>query len=150
MFTTYRDTEMVIEGFDDHHRSQLWWCVEQELIHPWFYLQLSHRSGSEISTSMMMVHHAHELREFVNSQSKRTWLDQVMLITPPHTNGKAQWLMERLEKIVVFSSPLRTEFELQYEVSGGEKYYLNGACNLQNFSESLTLFDSDNDLTRGK
>ncbi|MBK4993094.1 hypothetical protein IAE39_001268 [Pseudomonas sp. S37] len=150
MFTTYRHTEMVIEGLEGHGHSQLWRCVEQELIHPWFYLQVSRKSGSQISTSMMMVHHAQELRDLIDCQSSHTWLDEVMLVTPPHTNGQAQWMMEKLEKLSVLSSRGTNDFELQYEVKGGHSYFLNGRHDPQGFSTSHVLFDSTNDLLSRK
>jgi hypothetical protein len=50
---------------------------------PWFYLQVVHRSGRENFASMLMMYHAHELKQLVDAQSNRMWVEQVQLVTPP-------------------------------------------------------------------
>jgi hypothetical protein len=107
MFTTYPRAEITFETPDatnSHEGQRVWSFVEQELLLPWFYLQVVRRVGRENYASMLMMYHVHELKQFIDAQSNRVWVEQVQLVTPPHMNGQSIWLMEPLNR---YGSPGR-------------------------------------------
>lgn len=146
MFTTYRSAEITIKGLEQNQRSQLWSCVEQEAIHPWYYLQIGRWGRKAHSSSMMMVHHAHELRDLVDSQSNLTWLEQVQFVCPPHMNGKNFWTMEHLERISVLGFPDSDDYDIEISVTGGNSYYLNGIGRTYSATVNHVLFEAVRDI----
>lgn len=90
MFTTYRHAEMTLDSATESSPTQLWKSVEQELMLPWFYLQVARHSKREPYTSMLMIYHAHEVLEILESQSNLAWVEQIQFVTPPHMNGQSR------------------------------------------------------------
>jgi len=149
MFTTYHSSEIVIEDLPESPKTQIWRCVEQELIHSWFYLQIGRWGRTESSISMMMIHHAHELREMVDRQSNLIWIEQVQFVSPPHLNGLSRWMMEPLMKIDVLAlSGAENAYGLRVDVTGGHSYFLNGADDLRAARVVNVLFDAAVHLKR--
>jgi hypothetical protein len=148
MFTTYPQAEIVFDSphaLDSHEGQRVWSFVEQELLLPWFYLQVVRRSGRENYASMLMMYHAHELKQFIDAQSKRVWVEQVQLVTPPHMNGQSTWLMEPLTMAGIVMDPRDGSHFLVYQVAGGATYSLrdNTDTNLEPFR---VLFSGERDL----
>jgi hypothetical protein len=138
---------MVIEDLPASPTTQLWRCVEQELIHPWFYLQIGRWARTESSISMMMIHHAHELRELVDRQSNLIWIEQVQFVSPPHVNGLSMWMMEPLLKVVVLALPgPENTYGLRVDVAGGRSYFINGADQSRSEEVVNVLFDAKGHL----
>lgn len=147
MFTTYRSSEIVIEDYPDSATTQIWRCVEQEIIHSWFYLKIGRWGRTESSVSMMMIHHAHELRQLVDRQSNLIWLEQVEFVSPPHVNGLSRWMMQPLLKILVLAQlGAESAYGLRVDVAGGHSYFLNGGEALQSANVINVLFDADKHL----
>ncbi len=150
MFTTYRSSEMVIEGYPESPATQIWRCVEQEIIHSWFYVQIGRWGRTESSASMMMIQHAHELRELADRQSNLIWIEEIQFVSPPHVNDLSRWMMEPLTKIVVLALPgAEGGYGLRVDVSGGHSYFLNGGNELRTAKVVSVIFDADKHL-RGK
>jgi len=147
IFTTYRSTEITIEGLDKLQQSQMWRCVEQEVIHPWYYVQIGRWGRRSASSSMMMIHHAHELRELVDRQSNLSWLEQVHFVCPPHMNGTSSWTMEPLIKISVLTFPNSEDYDLQINVAEGHSYFLNGIGNATACTVAHILYDATRDIS---
>ncbi|MGF0238076.1 hypothetical protein ACQR3P_04185 [Rhodococcus sp. IEGM1300] len=148
MFTTYRHTEIGLELPEElcsAPHQQLWSCVEQELILPWFYLQVVRRYGRELNATMLMLYHAHELKQYVDYQSTRTWIEQVQLVTPPYMNGQARWLMEPLQQVSLVEAPTDGAHFLVFKVTSGSTYSLRGDLDLT-LPAMHVLFCAETDL----
>lgn len=151
MFTTYPRGEITFDQPDEPDSSagqRVWRCVELELMVPWLYLQVVRRFGKENYTSMLMIYHAHELKQFVDEQSDQTWLEQVQLVTPPHMNGQSGWLMEPLTMAGIVVDPRDGSHFLVYQVESGAIYSLrdDADVSLEPFS---ILFSAENDIRSG-
>jgi len=148
MFTTYPSAEITFDRLDDpnsHASQRVWSFVEQELLLPWFYLQVVHRSGREDYASMLMLYHAHELKQWIDNQSRRMRVEQVQLVTPPYMNGKSTWLMEPLTMAGIVADPRDASHFLVYQVANGAIYSLRDKveAGLRPFK---ILFSSELDL----
>lgn len=148
MFTTYRSTEVQFSHLGDprYADTQIWRYVEQELMYPWFYLQVVRVGSSETGTSMLMVQHAKDLGEIVKCETPSWWLEQVQLVSPPHMNGKGQWLMEPLHKITIHESPSLGGLCECFEVADGSRYTIAGSEVLENATLLQVIFDAEIDL----
>ncbi|UUJ40908.1 hypothetical protein L1A22_00885 [Pseudomonas extremaustralis] len=150
MFTTYPRAEIAFDLPDEPASpagQRLWSYVEQELLMPWFYIQVVHRSGRENFASMFMMYHAHELKQFIDAQSNRVWVEQVQLVTPPHVNGQPIWLMEPLVKVAIVADPMDGSHCLVYQVASGATYSLRDDLD-KNLAPICTLFSEERDLRR--
>lgn len=150
MFTTYPRAEIAFDLPDEPASpagQRLWSYVEQELLMPWFYIQVVQRSGCESFASMFMMYHAHELKQFIDAQSDRVWVEQVQLVTPPHVNGQSAWLMEPLVKVAIVADPVDGSHCLIYQVASGSSYSLRDDLN-KNLDPVCTLFSEARDLRR--
>lgn len=150
MFTTYPRAEIAFDLPDEPASpagQRVWSFVEQELMLPWFYIQVAHRSGRENFASMLMMYHAHELKQLVDAQSNRVWVEQVQLVTPPHVNRQSTWLMEPLTMAGIAADPQDGSYFLVYQVASGTVYSLR-----DDFDKSLApfsiLFSDVRDLRR--
>jgi hypothetical protein len=150
MFTTYRHAEITIDSTDELQSSQLWSYVEQELVLPWFYVQMARLVNNKPYTNMLMLYHAHELKELVDSQSSLAWLEQVHFVTPPYMNGGVHWLMEPLDTVAIIHSPSDGDPVLTFRVSTGVTYSLRSELGLAELPPFKVLFSASNDLRPGQ
>lgn len=148
MFTTYPRAEITFETPDatnSHEGQRVWSFVEQELLLPWFYLQVVRRAGRENYASMLMMYHVHELKQFIDAQSNRVWVEQVQLVTPPHMNGQSIWLMEPLTMAGIVMDPRDGSHFFVYQVAGGATYSLRDDADA-NLKPYRVLFSGERDL----
>ncbi|WP_324743278.1 hypothetical protein [Pseudomonas veronii] len=127
MFTTYPSAEITFDGLEQgspHGAQRVWSFVEQELLLPWFYVQVVRRTGGEDFASMLMLYHAHELKQWTDNQSNRMRVEQVQVVTPPHMNGQSTWLMEPLMMAGIVEDPRDHSHYLIYQVESGTIYSL--------------------------
>ncbi|AMN82720.1 hypothetical protein [Pseudomonas azotoformans] len=150
MFTTYPGAEITFDAPDtkkSHTVQKVWSFVEQELLLPWIYLQVSRRSGRENYASMLMIYHAHELKQFIDAQSNRVRVEQVHLVTPPHVNGQSTWLMEPLTMVRIAADPRDGSRFIVYQVENGMNYSLRSDADLH-LKPYEILFSDERDLKR--
>ncbi|HIE3847294.1 TPA: hypothetical protein ACXNGQ_004540 [Pseudomonas aeruginosa] len=150
MFTTYPRAEIAFDLPDEPASpagQRVWSFVEQELIMPWFYMQVVHRSGRENFASMLMMYHAHELKQFIDAQSERVWVEEVQLVTPPHVNKQSTWLMEPLTMAGIATAPQDGSNVLVYQVASGTIYSLRDDLE-KNLAPYSVLFSAERDLQR--
>ncbi|MHA6575417.1 hypothetical protein [Pseudomonas yamanorum] len=148
MFTTYPRAEISFDPPNEPSSptgQRIWSFVEQELLLPWFYLQVVHRSGEECHASMLMMYHVHELKQFIDAQSNCVWVEQVQLVTPPYMNGKLVWLMEPLVQAGVVEDPRDGAHFVVYKVANGGRYSLRDDADV-NLPLLKILFSSERDL----
>ncbi|OAE12363.1 hypothetical protein AZH11_12905 [Pseudomonas simiae] len=148
MFTTYSRGEIVYDlpgEFPSPAGQRIWSFVEQELLLPWFYLQVVRRSGKESYASMLMMYHVHELKQFIDAQSNCAWVEQVQLVTPPHMNGHLSWLMEPLIEAGLVEDPRDGAHFVVYKVASGSMYSLRNDADV-NLPPLKILFSSGRDL----
>jgi hypothetical protein len=148
MFTTYPRAEITFETPDAsnlHEGQRVWSFVEQELLLPWFYLQVVRRVGQENYASMLMMYHVHELKQFIDAQSNRVWVEQVQLVTPPYMNGQSIWLMEPLTMAGIVMDPRDESHFFVYQVASGATYSLRDDADA-NVKPFRVLFSGERDL----
>jgi len=127
MFTTYPGAEIAFDPAAapaSQSGQKVWSFVEQELLLPWLYLQVVRRSGQENYASMLMMYHVHELKELVDAQSNRVWLEEVQVVTPPHMNGSPTWTMEPLSVAGIVADPKSGDHFAVYKTEAGSVYSL--------------------------
>ncbi|MEE4129128.1 hypothetical protein [Pseudomonas viridiflava] len=150
MFTTYPFAEIAFDMADEPKSpagQRVWSYVEQELLMPWFYIQVVHRVGSADFASMFMMYHAHELRQFIDAQSGSVWVEQVQLVTPPHVNGQSAWLMEPLTMAGIVADPQDGSHFLVYQVLNETIYSLRDDAD-KNLTPFKILFSAERDLRK--
>ncbi|UNM22852.1 hypothetical protein K0P33_16055 [Pseudomonas sp. ArH3a] len=94
---------------------------------------------------MLMLYHAHELKQYVDYQSTRTWIEQVQLVTPPHMNGQTRWLMEPLQQVSLVEAPTDGAHFLVFTVTSGSTYSLRDDLDLK-LPAFRVLFCAETDL----
>jgi hypothetical protein len=142
MFTTYRVAEMNLEPGEKPTATQLWQYVEQELAWPWLYLQIVRRNSRRANQSMLMLNHAHELRDIIDTQSNAFWVEQVQLVSPPYLNGQSRWLMEPLEEICVVRDGPDGVPGYLYKVANGVSYSMHCSSNRESLVETNVVFSA--------
>lgn len=148
MFTTYPRAEITFDPPDASAAEpdqRVWSFVEQELLLPWLYLQVARRSGRESYASMLMMYHVHELKQFIDAQSNRVWVEQVQLVTPPHMNGRSTWIMEPLSMAGIVFDPRSGDHFVAYKIENGSVYSLRDDVE-PNLPFSKILFHAQRDL----
>lgn len=120
MFMTYRHTEM---PFGDTN-SQHWRFVEQEVIWPWFYLELVRKHRNDALSSMLLIPSVPDLQHILLEveQEARMWLTQAQIVTPSHINGTDRWLMEPLLEVCVALDEKNNQTGHVYKVAGNRTY----------------------------
>ncbi|WP_193385807.1 MULTISPECIES: polysaccharide deacetylase family protein [Pseudomonas] len=73
---------------------------------------------------MIMLYHAHELKQWIDNQSNRMRVEQVQMVTPPHINRQSTWLMEPLTMAGIVEDPKDFSHFLIYQVENGSIYSL--------------------------
>lgn len=146
MFTTYRKAEMLLGDNQEGSATQLWGFVEQEVIYPWFYVQIMRQQRDDVFQSMLMLPHAQDLKRVICEQSRVQWVDQVQLLTPPHINGGSSWVMEPLEELSLLRHRDSGERDFLYRVSSGQRYTMHGPKSLDFFDVIETLFSAEESL----
>lgn len=150
MFTTYPSSEITFDPRGKPNASsgqRVWRLVEQELLLPWLYLQVVIKSKSECYASMLMVYHAHELRQFIDAQPRRMWVEQVQLVIPPHMSGNSNWMMEPLAMAGIVEDPRDESHFIVYKTASGTIYTLRDDADAT-IEPFKILFSSDRDLSR--
>lgn len=130
-----------------HAGQRVWSFVEQELLLPWFYVQVARKSGLEVYASMLMMYHAHELKQFIDAYSNRVRVEQVHLVTPPHVNGQSIWLMEPLTMVGIAQHSRDGSHFLVYQVESGAVYSLSDEAEAHQ-KPSQILFSSERDIRK--
>lgn len=150
MFTTHRDAEIGLElpgEAPPGTGQQVWSYIEQELMLPWIYLQIVRQIGREENASMLMLYHAQELRQLIDHQSARLWVEQVQFVTPPYMNGQSRWVMEPLKRVSLVEDPVDKARFPVFEVASGTIYSLRGDTRLD-LTPVEVLFSAEDDLRR--
>ncbi|BGE66909.1 TPA: hypothetical protein MXV65_002437 [Pseudomonas aeruginosa] len=143
MFTTYRRAEIQLDPAEESTTTQLWSYVEQEIIWPWFYLQIVRRHGRQTYRSMLMLHHAHDLKKIIDDQSNLAWVEQVQLVTPAHVNGQPRWLMEPLEEVCIVRDGPAGDPGYLYKVANGVSYSMHHRRNLEALIVTDVIFSAE-------
>ena len=99
MFTTYQQAAISCGTPPRNRGTWHWSYVEQEIMWPWFYLQVVREHPGESFRSMLMISTVSELKELLDSQNEHMWLEQAQLVTPDHFNGRGRWIMEPLLEV---------------------------------------------------
>ncbi|WJM95276.1 hypothetical protein QEP73_17040 [Pseudomonas defluvii] len=148
MFTTHRSAEIELSHLGDlqYAEARVWRYVEQELMYPWFYLQVARMGSAETDTSMLMIQHAQDIAVMVRSEAPYWRLEQIQIVTPAHMNGVGRWLMEPLQRITMVDSPSLGGPCECYEVSTGNRYAIAGSGVLENATLLQVIFDAAVDL----
>lgn len=148
MFTTYRNAEVQFSHLSDqqHVGTQILRYVEQELMYPWFYVQLAQQGATEMEASMLMLQHSKDLAEMVKCKTPSWRLEQVQIVTPAHMNGTGRWLIEPLDKITIHESPSLGGLCECFQVSSGNCYTIAGSGVLKNATLLRVIFDAETDL----
>ncbi|AYW41105.1 hypothetical protein ACIGKL_16340 [Pseudomonas sp. NPDC077186] len=147
MFTTYRSAEIHLDTAKGA-TTQLWSYVEQEISWPWFYLQIARRHGRQAYRSMLMLHHAHDLKKIIDDQSNLAWAEEVQLVTPAHVNGHSTWLMEPLKEICIVRDGPTGDPGYLYKVANGVSYSMHHRRNLEALIVTDVIFSAEMHLRR--
>ncbi len=152
MFTTYRRSEIQLPDLGNPQcgGTQIWPYVEQELIYPWFYLNVVRVGATESDTCMLMIQHARDVVSLVRRETSRMRVEEVQIVTPAHVNGTDRWLMEPVKKISVLESPSLGGPCEAFEVDGGNCYSLSGSGVLENATLIQVIFDAATDLKNSR
>lgn len=142
MFTTYRAAEIDLEPEKKTTATQQWSYVEQDLAWPWLYVQIVRRNGRKAYQSMLLLNHAHDLRDIIDAQSNLIWVEQVQLVTPPYLNGQSRWLMEPLEEICVVRDGPDGIPGYLYKVANGVSYSMHCSSNRESLVETNVVFSA--------
>lgn len=148
MFTTYLRAEITFDSVDERlfpAEQRVWSYVEQELLLPWFYLQVVQRSGRENYASMFMMHHLYEVKQFLDAQTDRVWVEQLLFVTPPYMNGKPTWQMEPLEMAGIVEDPKDGSHFVVCRVASGSTYTLRDDVDITSLPFRV-LFSRERDL----
>lgn len=146
MFTTYRNSEIHLDLAEEHPATQLWTYVEQEINALWFYLQIVRRHGREAYQSMLMLHHAHDLKKIIDDQSTLAWVEQVQLVTPGYINGQPRWLMEPLDEVCVVRDGPNGDPGYLYKVANGASYSTHHRQNREVLVVTDVIFSAERHL----
>ena len=109
------------------------------------YVQIVRRTGREANATMLMLYHAHELKQLIDKQSDRVWVEQVQFVTPPYMNGQSKWVMEPLKQVSLVEDPIDQSRFPVFEVASGAIYSLREDIDL-NSSSVQVLFCAEDDL----
>lgn len=152
MFTTYRSSEIQLPDLSNpqYGDTQIWPYVEQELMYPWFYLNVLRIGSAESDTCMLLIPHARDVASLVRRETSRMRVEQVQIVTPAHVNGTDRWLMEPVNKISVLESPSLGGPCEAYEVHGGNCYSPSGFGVLENATLIEVIFDAATDLKNSR
>lgn len=148
MFLTNRKSEFFGGLLRGSNGDQLWSLVEQELILPWFYLQIVRAHGKASYRSMMLIPTVQELQDFVAKIGKRLWIEEALVVTPAAVNSTGHWLMEPLLKV---SEVVDRNGEMaghSIRVEGGQSYLTATSERPEFCSQSSTVFDAEVHLQR--
>jgi hypothetical protein len=102
---------------------RFWSLVEQDMISPWFYLQLVEMRDDKAHRSMLLVQSTHHLENVVNAQMVNAWIEQVQVVVPAHLNKKKRWVMEPLLEVSCVFDKKSSQWGYIYIVEGGGTYF---------------------------
>ena len=122
MFKTNRKAELLPGLSQGPNGVQFWSYIEQEVIWPWFYLQVVEDDGKEVFRSMLMVPTIPLLEQAMAAQTEQTWFEQAQLVTPDHMNKNGRWMMEPLLEVSSIRDNQGNELGYQYRVEGDRMY----------------------------
>ncbi|MEN5028960.1 hypothetical protein [Pseudomonas sp. Ps21-P2] len=101
---------------------QLWSCVEQIILVPWFYVTALKCNGDSTSRHMLLVSDVQTLEELILSGSAGGEVESILLATPPAMNCKKIWLMEQLTEIAYVPKSKGTVRHYRFKVNDGKVY----------------------------
>lgn len=104
-----------------------WASMEQEVLWPWFYLQMvSAKPGGNLR-SMLLVSSADQLENLTEVTSKDLWVEAAFLVTPSFLNNSGTWLMEPLIGVTKVYGQTEKVCAIVYRVESGAEYRV-GDC----------------------
>lgn len=144
MFTTYRSAEVEFSCMGDPRYSgtQIWRYVEQELMCPWFYVQVLRPGSTDTDLSMLMLPCAKDIAAMVDCETPNWCIQQVQIVTPARMNGTDRWQMEPLRRITLLESPALASVCECFEVTSGRLYTSGGPRVLEGATLLQVLFDA--------
>ncbi|MFF7107246.1 hypothetical protein [Pseudomonas sichuanensis] len=142
MFTTYRAAEMHFDLSPENADKQVWSFVEQEIIWPWFYVEIVRGIGDDEYCSMLMIPHARDLQRLLKKPSEVLRVESISLVSPPHINGRQEWSLEPLLELSSICYEDTEELGFMYVVAGGETYTAARTGRMEKYREIDKIFSA--------
>lgn len=147
MFIAYRTTDQFHASEPHTVTTSHWGVIEQDMLSPWFYLQVVRKHGRNAFRSMVMLPHAHDLKNFIDQQSNFFWVEQVQVVTPPSVNGRATWLMQPLAELSLIYNQSAAELDCFCTVVNGEVFTLYNSEFPEQFQIVGTWYSATNKIS---
>lgn len=142
MFKTNRNAEL-LPGFSHNPNGvQFWSFIEQDMVWPWFYLQMVEEDDKEAFRSMLMVPTPALLEQIVAAVNDHAWLEQAQLVTPAHINKMGRWIMEPLLEVNAVRNEQGQELGYEYLVEGGRTYSISADQRSDEQLRTHTIFSA--------
>ncbi|HGM8359615.1 hypothetical protein N0752_23340 [Pseudomonas aeruginosa] len=142
MFVTNPSFELLRGILRGSLGDQQWVTVEQDIMWPWFYLQVVSDDVDDTVRNMRLVSSVQEFEDFLQSLSKSLWIEQVQVVTPHALNGAGRWLMEPLLEVSTLVDEKGVEVGHRFEVEGGRFYSTVSAARAEHCSKSTLIFSA--------
>lgn len=146
MFLTNPSFELLGGALRGAFGDQQWVTVEQDIMLPWFYLQIVSEDGDDPSRSMRLVSSVQEFDDFLKTLRTNVRIEQAQLVTPHMMNGAGRWLMEPLLEISTVVDRRGEEIGHSFEVEGGRSYTTVSAAKPEQCSKSTLIFSAASHL----
>jgi hypothetical protein len=148
MFKTNRKNELLPGAWGYAQGLQFWARIEQDVIWPWFYLQIGENEGDDTFRSMLMIPTEALLAEFIANQQENCWLEDIQVVTPDYLNHKGRWLMEPLIELNSLRDGDGVIQGYEYVTAEGERYSTS-AYDSQTLCKR-SIFSSRADLSKAR
>jgi len=125
MFETHKEA-IVTSGFYSEDGLLEWRFVTQRFHSEWFYIcQHFVQTGSkEVAKRMLLIDDINEFKLLIGANSKRSWVEEVFLVSPSDVNGSTSWSIEPLIEVKeVTPDPGFSNRNYIYEVGGETGQY---------------------------
>ncbi|HCF2053689.1 hypothetical protein ACM79P_17580 [Pseudomonas aeruginosa] len=142
MFLTNPSLELLGGALRGAFGDQQWVAVEQDILWPWFYLQIVRDDGDDALRSMLLLSSMQEFEDFLKTLNDRLWIEQAHVVTPHFMNGTGRWLMEPLVEINVVVDRGGEEIGHCFEVEGGRCYTTASAAKPERCSKTTSVFSA--------
>lgn len=142
MFTTYQQAAISCGIPSTNRGSWHWSYVEQEVVWPWFYLQIVREHPGESYRSMLMISAVSELKDLLDAQSGHMWLEQAQLVSPDHFNGRGRWVMEPLLEVSVERDGRDGSLGHIFKVEGDRCYSTHPCSGETDFMSTQLIFSA--------
>lgn len=148
MFLTNRKSEFFGGLLRGSNGDQLWSLVEQNLLLPWFYLQIVRAHGRASYRSMMLISSVQELEDFLATTGKRLWIEEALIVTPAAVNLTGHWLMEPLLEVAEVLDRHGEMAGYSFRVESGQRYVTATSEPPESCFPSATVFDAQVHILR--